>query len=295
MDFSRRKNDIVKVYLDGKFVGNATRKERPDVFEVYSNGEYGGKNSTPLPGYYISVNTKGLGNGSHSIKIVNYASDGKTIIQSRKIDFSITDLTKSWGIDVSRYQENIRWEEVKSKGVEFAIIRIGYYEESKGQAVIDPYFERNYNECKRLGIAVGGYYYSYAFNSAEASREAAACISAIRGKHFEMPIFLDVEDKILKNAFASGKTNKTELTNASITFCNALNNAGYRSGVYASKFFFRDYLNVSQLERYNIWLAHYTSQTDYTGRYDIWQYAEDGRIPGIDVEVDLNWCFTRYY
>lgn len=40
---AEEKNDIVKVYLDGKFVGNATRKERPDVFEVYSNGEYGGK------------------------------------------------------------------------------------------------------------------------------------------------------------------------------------------------------------------------------------------------------------
>ncbi len=292
---SEEKNDIIKIYLDDKFIANASRRERKDVFEVYNNNEYGGKASTPKPGYYYSVNTSGLSKGNHSVKIVNYASDGKTVIQSRKVDFAITELTKTWGIDVSQYQGNINWSAVKNRGVDFAILRIGYYLESKGQTVIDPYFESNYNECKRLGIAVGGYFYSYAFNSSEASREASACISVIRGKHFEMPIFLDVEDNILKNGVASGKTNKNELTNASITFCDMLNNAGYRSGVYASKNFFRDYLNVSVLERYNIWLAHYTTSTDYTGKYDIWQYTSSGSIPGISGNVDLDWCFTRYY
>lgn len=290
-------DDIVKIYLDDKYIGVASRKVRTDVFEVYSNNEYGGINKNPEPGFFYEINTKGLSNGNHTVKIVNYSSDEKTIIQSREIQFSITNLTKTWGIDVSQYQGNIDWNSVKNSGVEFAILRIGYYLESKGQVVQDPYFETYYNECKRLGIAVGGYFYSYAFNSSEASREASACLSIIRGKHFEMPIFLDVEDNILKNAVANGKTNVTELTNASITFCETMNNSGFRGGVYASKNFFNQYLNSSVLEKYNIWLAQWTTaaKPDYTGRFDVWQYTNSGAIPGINGNVDCDWCFTRYY
>ena len=292
---STEKSETVQVLLDGKWVGVASRKERPDVFEVYNKGEYGGRESNLLPGFTLDINTSGLSKGTHTLEIINLTSNGVTI-QSRKIEFAITDLTKSKGIDVSHYNGNINWNLVKNSGeVEFAILKIGEWHESKKQLVIDDHFESYYNECKRLGIAVGGYFYSYAFNGAEASREAAECLSVIRGKHFEMPIFLDVEDDILKNAVKNGKTNRDELTNASITFCDALNNAGYRSGVYASKNFFRDYLNAPVLERYNIWLAHYTTSTDYTGKYDLWQWTSDGIVSGITGRVDLDWCFTRYY
>ena len=291
---SETEGDIVKIYLDGKFCGNATRQTRPDVFGIYKN-EYGGIALNPLPGYYYKLSTVGLNNGKHIIKIVNLTKDGKTVIQSREVEFKIVNLAKTWGIDVSQYQGNIDWNVVKNNGIDFAILRIGYYLESQGRLVIDPYFEKNYNECKRLGIAIGGYFYSYAFNSAEALHEATACLSAINGKTFEMPIFLDMEDNILKNGVSNGQTNKNELTNAGITFCETMAGAGYRSGVYASKNFFRDYLNVSVLEKYNIWLAHYTSQTDYTGKFDIWQYTNMGYLLGINGNVDFNWCFTRYY
>ena len=290
---SEDKNDSIKIYLDGKSIGVATRTERNDVFNIYNNNEYGGIETTPLPGFVLSINTESLTQGMHTIRVVNISGYRKEI-QSMEVTFRISNTIKA-GIDVSQYQGNIDWNSVKNSGVNFAILRIGYYLESQGRAVIDPYFEQNYNACKSLGIAVGGYFYSYAFNSAEASREAQACLSAISGKSFEMPIFLDVEDNILKNAVADGRTNKNELTNASITFCDIMNSSGYRGGVYASKNFFIDYLNVSVLERYDIWLAHYTEATDYTGKFDIWQYTSSGSIPGINGNVDLDWCFTRYF
>ena len=291
---SESKEDIIKIYLDDKFVSAASRESRPDVFDKYPN-EFGGESLNPFPGYYYKLNILGLPNGIHTIKIVNLTSDGKTVIQSREVSFKIVRLEKTWGIDVSQYQGNIDWNAVKNSDIDFAILRIGYYLESQNRLVVDPYFERNYNECKRLGIAIGGYFYSYAFNSTEASHEANACLSAINGKKFEMPIFLDMEDNILKNGVSNGQTNKNELTNAGITFCDIMERAGYRSGVYASKNFFKDYLNVSVLEKYNIWLAHYTDQTDYEGKYDIWQYTNMGSLLGINGAVDFNWCFTRYY
>lgn len=57
-----------------------------------------------------------------------------------------------FGIDVSRYQKQIDWEKVKSQ-IDFAIIRLGYIG-NRNNHTIDDYFERNYNECKRLGIPV---------------------------------------------------------------------------------------------------------------------------------------------
>lgn len=79
------------------------------------------------------------------------------------------------GIDVSKHQGVINWEKVKASGlVNFAILRAGFGKES---SQIDVQFERNYSECKRLGIPCGAYWYSYAKTAAEAGQEAAVCHS----------------------------------------------------------------------------------------------------------------------
>ncbi len=287
--------DIIRIYLDDKFVAEAPRKQREDVFVAYPNS-YGDRAKNPQPGFEYNLNISNVSNGNHIIKIVNVASDRNTIIQSREVQFNIVRLEKQHrGIDVSKYQGNINWQAVKNSGVDFAILRIGYYLQSSNTVVKDPWFESYYNSCRSLGIAVGGYFYSYAFNGPEAAVEAEACVSIIRGKYFDMPIFIDVEDNVLKNAVANGTTNVNELTNASITFCDKMIANGYQAGVYASKNFFQTYLNAPVLERYNIWLAHYTSQTDYTGRYDVWQYTSQGSVPGIDGPVDLDWSMKKFF
>ena len=291
---SEEKNDKILIYVDGKYIGEATREERADVFEKYSNNEYGGIDSTPLPGFYYNLSTLGLRVGTHTIKIVNLASDGETVMQSREVEINITSLTKSYGIDVSHYQGSIDWNAVKNSGVTFAILKIGEYWCNSGKILFDEYFEANYAACKRLGIAVGGYFYSYAFNSAEAADEANVCLSLIKGKKFDLPIFYDVEDKIIKNGLANGQTDKQQLTNASATFCNMMINAGHQAGIYASKNFFLDNFVISAIEKFSIWVAHWgISQTDYPGKYDFWQYTSDGIVPGINGRVDLDWYYPK--
>ena len=63
---------------------------------------------------------------------------------------------------------------------------------------IDPTFERNYSECKRLGIPVGVYYYTYATDKQMADAELALLKTALTGKTFELPISVDVEDNKIK-------------------------------------------------------------------------------------------------
>ena len=80
------------------------------------------------------------------------------------------------GIDVSEHNGVIDWEKVKASNVEFAMIRAGY-----GRTV-DLRFKRNAEECNRLGIPFGVYWFSYALNAIGAALEADVCLETIRSR-----------------------------------------------------------------------------------------------------------------
>ena len=287
--------DYLGIFVDGVHKIVPPRQVRPDVMQVFGN-QFNGTFANPTPGFYAQIDTSYLPEGQHSLEVVHFSKYGK-ILETKAINFIISN-TQTWGIDVSHHNATINWDAVKNSGVNFAILKIAEYRESSGRTIIDSKFEENYAACRARGIAVGGYIYSYAFNPTEALHEAEACLRVISGKHFDMPIFFDIEDHIVTDAVNAGRTNKENLPNAAITFCDRMNASGYQAGVYSYRNFFYSYLDMPRLERYNIWLAHYVPSTDYTGKYDIWQYTSTGKIPGISGNggnVDLNWCFKRYY
>ena len=76
------------------------------------------------------------------------------------------------------------------------------------------------------------------------------------------------------------------LTNLYETFKKELNKKGYKSMLYSSKY----YLENIWYKTDSIWLAHYTNQTDYKGKYKVWQLCDDGIIDGINnkrVDIDI--------
>ncbi len=190
---------------------------------------------------------------------------------------------KAKGIDVSKHQGVINWDKVKTSGrVDFAILRAGYGKES---SQIDQQFERNYSECKRLGIPCGAYWYSYATTAAEAKQEAAVCLSALAGKSFEYPIAFDIEEeKSLPNADA-----------LCTAFCDALEAARYYAAIYTFKSALECNLSSSVKSKYDIFLSHVgVNQTTYAGNFGLWQYSWKGSIPGISGDVDLDYAYKDY-
>ena len=190
---------------------------------------------------------------------------------------------KAYGIDVSYAQGKIDWEKVKTSGkVDFAILRAGYGRE---YSQVDEQFARNYSECKRLGIPVGVYWYSYATTAAEAKREAQVCLDTIQGKQFEYPVAFDIEEKdSLQNADALCKA-----------FCDAIEAAGYYAAIYTFKSALEYQLSDSIKSRYDIFLSHIgVSKTDYSGTYGLWQYSWTGKIDGISGDVDLDYAYIDY-
>ena len=187
------------------------------------------------------------------------------------------------GIDVSYAQGVIAWEKVKASGlVDFAILRAGYGRET---TQVDTQFERNYAVCKRMGIPVGVYWYSYATTAAEAEQEAKVCLQTIRGKQFEYPVAFDIEEaRCLPQADA-----------LSTAFCTALENAGYYTAIYTFKSALESNFSAAVKNRYDIFLSHIgVQQTDYAGSYGLWQYSWTGCIPGISGDVDLDYAYKDY-
>ena len=187
------------------------------------------------------------------------------------------------GIDVSYCQNEVDWDAAKASGlVDFAILRAGYGRET---TQVDTQFERNYAACKRLGIPVGVYWYSYATTAAEAEQEAKVCLQTIRGKQFEYPVAFDIEE-------ARSLPQADALCTA---FCNALEKQGYYAAIYTFKSALENNISAAIKSRYDIFLSHVgVQQTSYAGAYGLWQYSWTGRIPGISGDVDLDYAYKDY-
>jgi GH25 family lysozyme M1 (1,4-beta-N-acetylmuramidase) len=192
-------------------------------------------------------------------------------------------------IDVSFCQKTIDWAKVKKAGIKNALIQIGGGDLSSQK---DSYFKQNYKNAKAQGIKVGGYWVSYIGDDAlvddyveDAKLEAKACLSCIKGKTFDFPIYHDLEVK-------SVQTKKIQA--ATMAFCAAIEAGGYKAGVYASNDFFDAYLDYKAIKaKYSIWLAQWNVSKP-SKDCDIWQYSESGNCSGITTTVDYDKMYTSF-
>lgn len=185
------------------------------------------------------------------------------------------------GIDVSEFQGKIDWEKVKNDGIEFAILRCGYGMDFSNQDDVE--YERNANECERLGIPYGVYLMSYANTVEKARSEAKHVLRLIEGRKISLGVWHDIEDN-----GTSGAINKETLTNIINTFCNTIKNAGYKVGVYASLNWLENKIEKTIKDNYDIWVAQYYSKCEYEGKYVMWQHTSSGKVNGISTNVDMN-------
>lgn len=189
------------------------------------------------------------------------------------------------GIDVSQWQGTIDWVKVKPQ-IDFALLRAGYGDTLSYPNQIDTQFSRNYSECKRLGIPVGVYFYSYATTVDMAKREAQSTIALLKGKQLEYPIYYDVEEMSI---FNTGKTN--EIIQA---YCTEMEKAGYWAGIYIYRSAAQSYLNSTTRKRYAMAIAEYGPKLNYSDQYGIWQNSSTMRYNGINGNVDHDYCYVDY-
>lgn len=198
------------------------------------------------------------------------------------------------GIDVSKYQGTINWTAVKNAGVKFVIIRCAYRGWGTGVLVKDPNFDSYIKGATAAGLDVGIYIFSQAVNEVEAVEEASYIVECAKGYNVKLPLFIDIETSGGNGEGRADNISYAQRTAVAKAFCQTVKNSGYRAGVYANKNYLTTKFDANQLAGYYIWLAHYVQQTNYTGKYDIWQYSSKGSIPGISGNVDVNLAYTIY-
>ena len=185
------------------------------------------------------------------------------------------------GVDVSKHNGNVDWQAVKNAGYgSFAIIRAGYGGDYTNQD--DPQFERNVNECEKLGIPYGVYLYSYALNTNDAKGEVNHILRLLKkvGKNFKYGVWFDMEDADGYKKKHGMPSNST-LVDICYTFCETVENAGYYVGIYASLSWLNNQLNNSKLDRFDKWVAQWNNTgCTYKKTYSIWQNTNNVSIGG---------------
>ncbi|MBR1750287.1 MAG: LysM peptidoglycan-binding domain-containing protein [Ruminococcus sp.] len=187
------------------------------------------------------------------------------------------------GIDISYAQGSVNYKALKNS-TDFVIIRAGYGSYSSQR---DERFLQNYKGCRSAGVPIGAYWFSYSTTPAQAKQEARACISVIKGKKFEYPIYYDVEG----GSLTGGQANVSAMCTA---FCEELEKAGFFAGIYMSRSPLQTLLDEKTKKRFAIWAAEYGGALDYSGKVGMWQNSSTGRVGGIAGNVDTDICYEDY-
>ena len=196
------------------------------------------------------------------------------------------------GIDVSEHQGKINWAQVKTAGVDFAILRCGY-----ASTHADIQWHNNVQGCLSTGMPFGVYLYSRATSPEEASKEADFAISQLKsegltGADLAFPVYFDMEDSKMvgKNYAAIAQA-----------FFDKLTAAGYSVGTYANLSWWNTYLTSPVFDKYSKWVAAYNTtigltyapMSNFSEGNGIWQFSDYGVIPGISERVDLNYTYME--
>lgn len=189
------------------------------------------------------------------------------------------------GVDLSKHNRVASFEEL-ARQVDFVILRAGgnyngFYKDSR--------FDEYYAACKRFNIPVGAYY--------DAGKEFIGDVKGIAyanhfreliaGKRFEYPVYIDIE--------VTPRQYKKEITNAALSFCDAMEDYGYYAGIYASDISgFKELLDITKVAPFTFWVARYGNKPSYVRHYGIWQYTSKGSVPGVIGNVDRDISYQNF-
>ncbi|MDE5981441.1 MAG: glycosyl hydrolase family 25 [Bacteroidaceae bacterium] len=188
------------------------------------------------------------------------------------------------GIDVSRYQGNIDWQQVaRGRHAGYAYIKA-----SENASLIDPRYYDNVREARRAKIPIG----SYHFYSPSAS-PMVQLMNLKRAmpnlKHQDLVPMIDVEVR--------GRSNyKTFIENLRQFLLSVEKHYGVKPIIYTGTNFYNKYL-AGCFEDYMFMIARYGDEPpclEGNPKFVIWQYSDCGRIPGINHHVDLSTFVDDY-
>ena len=184
------------------------------------------------------------------------------------------------GIDVSRYQGAIDWDEVKAMEINNVAIGFSFIKATEGVNDEDKRFNRNWKKAKKAGITRGAYHF---FNPYRSGKEQALnfmkTVVLIKG---DLPPVLDVEQ--------IGSVTKQQLQQRMEDWMQLIEtHYKVKPIIYTGADFYTNYL-AGRFNAYPLWVAHYLvkDKPRVSREWQFWQHNETGRVNGITTKVDFN-------
>ncbi len=187
------------------------------------------------------------------------------------------------GIDISHHQGDINFDKLKGN-IDFAMVRTSY-----GSFYEDRKYKENIEGLQKVGIPYGLYHFSYATSVSTAKKEAEGFINLIKNYNPTYPVVIDIE-----SSDRTSGVSKDTLVDITKTICSMVEDAGYYVMIYANLDYLNNKLNASSLDKYDKWLAQWSSKPTYSKSFGMWQYSSKGNVPGISGNVDLNIAYKDY-
>lgn len=271
------REDIKDAYMNGTGIVHELRLLFPNDIVFYNNGKY----------QFVPI--------SNTIPARTYDPAGLIANNRGEMEYQVNGEIKSLkGIDLSRYQGEVDWEQVAADGVDYAMIRVGIRGYGTGEIVLDDTLDTNMMGATYNGIDVGAYFFTQATSEAEALEEANAVIEALAPYNVTYPVAIDVED-VNDSAARTANLTAEQRTTYVITFCERLKEAGYTPMIYGNLKSYCDMLDMERLNEYDKWFAFYDTYVYFPYDITMWQYTDSGSVNGIEGNVDLNITFTDKY
>ncbi len=230
---------------------------------------------------YLTKNTYDFSGLSTSSYIKKYTENGK------KISYL--------GLDVSKRTTAVSFDSVKAAGVDYVMIRVGARGYATGQLSLDDNFTEMIEGAIDAGLDIGVYFYSQAISDEEATEELNFVLENIEPyrEYITYPVAFDME-AVANTASRIDSLTKTERTSIAETFLEGVTDAGYIPMLCGNKEWLIKNVDLSSLQKYDVWLFQEQDEPDYPYQFVMWRYTTTGILGGVTGDADLSLCFVSY-
>lgn len=192
------------------------------------------------------------------------------------------------GIDISHYQENIDWDELRYGMIEGCPIRFIVVKASEGSTKIDSKFEDYFYQAREHGFIRGVYHFWSTKSSAR--DQAYFFLKNVRLESGDLPPVLDIEKKAKEQSLEDFQLEV-------LAWLHIVEDKYHVKPIIYTYYKFKDkYLSDPVFDDYPYWIAHYyVDKVEYKGEWKFWQHTDAGRLPGIQGAIDFNIYNGSFY
>jgi lysozyme len=187
------------------------------------------------------------------------------------------------GIDVSRWQQRIDWALVKKMRVGDTKVGFVFVKATEGTYIVDPQFERNWEQLATHKIARGAYHFFHPNLSPK--DQALHFARTVRLKSGDLPPVVDIEEVNGMSEDQVRRYTKQFLEMLRIKY-------GVKPIMYTGRDFYRrHFAGRAEFEGYPLWIANYRVNElclPDDKQWQFWQHSDEGNVHGINPVVDFN-------